>query len=71
MCPICMSVVASNEGDLVSHLLAGHPREASGLGLLLTLANFALARQPAKLLVLDVAILGVAIMLTRINRGRI
>lgn len=68
MCPLCLSLIASNENELVSHLLAGHPREAAGLGFALTLANVALARQPAKLLLVDMAVLGLAVILVRKSR---
>jgi hypothetical protein len=68
MCPICLSVVASNESDLVSHLVAGHPAEATVLGLALTMANIVLSRQPAKLLLADLAVFAVAVVLARANR---
>jgi hypothetical protein len=65
MCPLCLSLVASNERGLIAHLLAGHPGEARTLGLLLTLANLAGARRPATVFLLDLAILGVAVLLSR------
>jgi hypothetical protein len=68
MCPICMSLVASNETELVSHLVAGHPREAYGLGAALGIANLALVKQPTRLLLIDCAVLGIAVILARTNR---
>lgn len=65
MCPLCLSLIASSENELVSHLLAGHPREAASLGLAVTLANVAFARQPAKLLLVDLAVLALAVILVR------
>ncbi len=44
MCPICMSVISTSEGELISHLLAKHPSESAALGLALSLANIALAK---------------------------
>jgi hypothetical protein len=68
MCPICLSLVAKNEIDLISHMLADHPSEARGLGLALALANLGLARRPGLLLRIDIAILAIAVILARNNR---
>jgi hypothetical protein len=65
MCPICMNVISANEGNLISHLLANHPGEATALGLALSLANITLAKRPGWLLVIDALVLGVAIQYRR------
>ena len=65
MCPICLSLISATEEDLVSHLLARHPAEASALGLAVTLANIALAKRPAWLLALDLCVLGAAFWFRR------
>ena len=63
MCPICMNAIAATEGDVLTHVLRRHPAEAKGLGLVLTLANLALASRPAWLLSFDLVVLGLGLWL--------
>jgi hypothetical protein len=70
MCPICLSIIAADEGELISHLLSGHPRKAIGFSAVLTLAHLALARQPLRLLLVDLAVLAAVVAIVRIDGPR-
>lgn len=65
MCPLCLTAVSSTEQELLSHLLAAHPVEAALLALGLSVFQIVLSRQPGRLLIADVAVLGLAVVLSR------
>jgi hypothetical protein len=65
MCPICFSIVAATERDLLSHLLAAHPAALLALTALLGLGNAALLGRPALLLLFDLGVYLAALVLAR------
>lgn len=65
MCPICFSIVAATERDLLSHLLAAHPAALLALTALLGLGNAALVERPELLLLFDLGVYVAALMIAR------
>lgn len=65
MCPICLSIVAATERDLLSHLLAAHPAALLALTTLLGLANAAVIGRPELLLLLDLGVYLAAVLIAR------
>lgn len=63
MCPICFSIVAATERDLLSHLLAAHPAALLALTALLGFGNAALLGRPELLLLFDLGACVVAVVI--------
>jgi uncharacterized membrane protein HdeD (DUF308 family) len=70
MCPLCLSLVASSEQELISHLLGSHKEAAAALGLSLSVINLLLIKQPVRALAFDALVLGCAVLISRADGGR-
>jgi hypothetical protein len=65
-CPFCASVVEYAAGDLISHILADHPKEAAAMGVAVPVASMIFKSWKTGV----VASIVVAILLASFGRGR-
>lgn len=65
MCPFCLSIVATAEGELVSHVLAEHPEAFLASSLALVIAHIALRNRPRQLVLVNGGLLLAAMALAR------